>query len=232
MSDQYAFAQVSSTIPGPRFIRGVFLFHSITWVLSFILAKITVATPSIQQWQKDNWGVALVILIFWIGSLIATACGGRALRNGPINFLVYGLFTIFTIFLASAAVSFFNTIITYYIIGAITGAVVGNAIYAFSTKTPLSIAGAALYILAGVSIFYQIFIIFYNVSLTCLALIGIVILLLGFFMLYDVTEVIAGAAYGFEGHQSVSGSIVLWLDYILILVRICEAFTRAMRKSP
>eukprot|EP01017_Pseudomicrothorax_dubius_P000710 TRINITY_DN0_c2434_g1_i1.p1 TRINITY_DN0_c2434_g1~~TRINITY_DN0_c2434_g1_i1.p1 ORF type:complete len:156 (-),score=50.83 TRINITY_DN0_c2434_g1_i1:98-565(-) len=149
-----------------------------------------------------------------------------------VQIINYAIFTIFTVFLASAAVSFFNKAITFYIISAVTGAILGNTIYTLSTKPPYNIPGAVLYILAGVSIFYMIFIIFFNVPILTLAIIGIVVLLVGFFILYDVNENIAGTSYNLEGRQSAAGSIICWLDYALIVVRICEAFTRAMRKSP
>eukprot|EP01017_Pseudomicrothorax_dubius_P047255 TRINITY_DN845_c0_g1_i1.p1 TRINITY_DN845_c0_g1~~TRINITY_DN845_c0_g1_i1.p1 ORF type:complete len:239 (-),score=46.35 TRINITY_DN845_c0_g1_i1:149-865(-) len=230
-STQYAapFVGDSGYAPNQNLVRGTLLFHSIDWVIAFIASRLTLSTISIQTWHSSNWGVAVAVALIWAGIILAVGCGGRAFRVAPLHWLAYALFTFLTLYLASAATVFFNGVYLYYVIAAFAGITVANTIYAFTTRQKLSLAGAALFILAGVSVFYIIFIIFYDIALRYLIIVGIIILLLGFFQLYDATEIIAGTAYGLEGGQSVAGAILLWLDYILIPVRLLEAFTRGLR---
>jgi FtsH-binding integral membrane protein len=214
------------------FVRGILLFHAVQWVLVWVSSYITRASPSLIEFHLNNWGVDLAFAIAWAIVLLAAGCGPVVLRRTPLQWIIYILYTALTVCVASILTARLDVNIIFYTISAITGATLGALVYVLANRLDLSLLNSFLYILVGVAIPYQAFIIFTDIALWILIAIAIGAIGVGIYQIYDVTRIITGSFYTLVPGQSPAGAVLLWLEYILSPLRLVGALGGVFRHKP
>lgn len=210
-------------------VRAITLFHLIQWAAIWFAGYFTANSTEIQEFHLTQWGFDIFFFSAWAILLFLVGCGPQALRRSPLQWMVYVFFTLLSAAIASACVSYFDAIQTLFEYSVGLGAIGGVLVYVLSHKARITLPDASLYILAGVAIFYQGFIIFTDESLVQLIITALVGIGLGLYYVFDVTNYVCGTFYGLQPGQAAAGSVIVWLEYFLFLLRIFTAIGSAFR---
>jgi len=222
----------NTAVPSQGLIRAIVFLHSIQWVAAWISSYATMGSANLQSFHTTYWGVDVFFGILAAVILLGTGCGPVAVKRTPVQWLCYVFLTASILYLSSTVTSLFNSLKTFYVISAGLGASVGALIYCLSTKSVLTLAGSFLYIVAGVAIFYQGFIIFTDLNIMWfLIVVSVLCVIGGLYIIYDTANVLTGTFYGLQSGQGWTGADLLWLEYILFPLRIVAALGGAFRSG-
>lgn len=107
---------------------------------------------------------------------------------------------------------------------------IGAVIYCLSTKVGISLPAAGTYILGVVAIAYQAFIIFSDLPLAVIVVGAILSVLVGVYLIYNTANTVAGPTYSLLVGQHAAGSVIVWIEYALIPLRLVTALGRAFKR--
>eukprot|EP01017_Pseudomicrothorax_dubius_P011619 TRINITY_DN14386_c0_g1_i1.p1 TRINITY_DN14386_c0_g1~~TRINITY_DN14386_c0_g1_i1.p1 ORF type:complete len:266 (+),score=65.99 TRINITY_DN14386_c0_g1_i1:880-1677(+) len=213
-----------------RFSRRVLLFFFLQWIIHFIVVASVYDARGNYNFHRQNWGVDLGAAIIWVAIPLIVGCF-RAGRNVPLVLVIAFVFTVVTSWLWTALLSFFNPQVILYIVALLTTISGGLFVAAAISKQNLSVITGLLFTLFASFIVYEAFVIFSSLSFGALVITALLLVVVGVFIVYDIQMILPGPSYALAVNNTVSGSVVLWLDIVLIFVRICEIIGRNMRKG-
>jgi FtsH-binding integral membrane protein len=217
--------QPPKSLPQHQLTRFIYLAHTSQWVLVLIIVYWTQSSAGQQSWLANNWGVPVSLLAGWVMIQLSVLCGPAILRYTPIQTIVYILFSAVNAFLLSVAVIYFDGQRVLYCAAVIFASLVGGSIYTSTSREAFHPRDILIYCFAGVAIVYQGYVMFSDQPLLFLAVAGVIPVFGGAFLLYDISEKIAGPVYGLAPGQFWVGAVLVWVEYLLLPARVLQAVT-------
>eukprot|EP01017_Pseudomicrothorax_dubius_P026247 TRINITY_DN290_c0_g1_i1.p1 TRINITY_DN290_c0_g1~~TRINITY_DN290_c0_g1_i1.p1 ORF type:complete len:238 (+),score=50.11 TRINITY_DN290_c0_g1_i1:132-845(+) len=224
-------ALVSTPLQSNLFTRRTLLFFTFQWIYHLIVVVSVRNSIDNYNYHRQYWGIALGGLFLWVAILLLIGCF-RVGRNAPLVLVIYGVFTLLTGYLWTALLSFFNPDVVIYVVALLTAISGALFLAAAVSKEIVSVITGILFSLFAAFIVYETFVIFSDLSFGALVLAAVLAALVGVFIVYDIQSILlVGSTYALDASNGIAGSIILWLDLILIVVRGCEIIGRNMRRG-
>ena len=104
-------------------------------------------------------------------------------------------------------------------------------IYVLTTKCEITYQGATLFILAAIFLGLEGFLLYSSMSLLSIMIISIAEIIWGFYIIYDTQTIVSGVKYDWNTDDCVSGAIGIYMDVIVLILRLCELIKNLIVKE-
>jgi len=213
------------------FTRRVYALATLNSLYNFIICWCYVNNQENWSFHPSNWGLDAGLLTFAIALLVLVGCFGRMVRSSPLIWVIWVLFVLTDGYLTTALLAYFNNELVLYCVTLQLAGIASLYGSVVTTKSWASFGGSALFLLTGIFIVYEIFLIFTDIKLHHLICEGVITLILGLYLNYDVPTILPGNFYRLDpASDSTAGSLVIWLEIALSPVRVCELIGKNMWK--
>lgn len=174
---------------------------------------------------KNSWTL-WVMLVINIVTMIAVFCFRNLARAVPTNYILLSLFTLSEAWLvATVCAAYQQAGLGKLVLMAAfmtCGMTIALTLYACTTKTDFTMHGGALFIFSCVITLFIIFELFTSSPLFHVIVSLAVVVLYGFYLLYDTQLIIGGKTYELSIDDYIIGAIIIYVDIIILFLRILE----------
>ncbi len=164
--------------------------------------------------------VLLIIATFFI----------KPLQKSPINWAVYGLFTLSFAHLWAFLCCWDKSRYLYFVLVMLTAIAVSYAIYAFISNYYMSTIGSLLVAFAAAAVVLIGFVVFSKMNHFYLWLIFAAVVIFGFYIAYDVRRMLRYSLMDSSEKDPVSGAVSIWAEGCLVFCRLGELVGNIFRK--
>ena len=177
------------------FIKRVYMTFTLMIACTLLFLTLCVAFPAIGDFQMEYWPIVIPAIILIIVIEISIFCFRSISRSYPLNIILLIIFTICFAYLAGFLSYFYEPMAVYSAFLLTLAGFIGMTIYAFVTKTDLTLWWAWLF---GISLaflaFGLIFFFIYNhIVYLVFCLIGVILGML--YVAYDTQLIIGQKKY-------------------------------------
>ena len=161
--------------------------------------------------------LALTLIFVSLAIEIAIICCKSCSRNVPMNYLLLLMFTVCEAFIFSYITAFCAGESVLMSAGMTVGMTVVLTAYACCTKTDFTTCGGLFFVLSIAMFFLVAFSTFFIfASWWYPVLSAILVVIYGFFLIYD-TQLIAGSgSHGLSYDEYIIGALILYVDIMMI----------------
>lgn len=225
---QYA-PQESSLIGGSLegsartgFIRKVYSILSTQLVITALIVCIVFASDDFNIWLRQNPWILAVSGVLTIGILYTLGCYPSVARSVPINYILLGVFTLAESLLVAAISSQYDAA-TVLIAAVLTAAVVvGLTLYAFHTKSDVTMCGGVLFVLVLLLLAASILGIFIRNRWLQLAICAGGALLFSFYIVYDTQLILGNKSRSLSIDDYIWAAMMLYIDIVQLFLYILQ----------
>ena len=201
------------------------LLVALIWT-SFALAYYDEFGAGIVKW----WEFAIVTGVLCL-ILILVALLIPAVRQSPINLVIYAVFTICFMHFVSYLCLVDKTYLVYYALWLLFAVAVGFAIYAWSTSEKTNTLISIMVVLVSCLLVFTVFLIFTEISFLGLLIVLLAVLVFGFYLNYDVRKMVRGGIYEYSNDDPFTGAVRIWIESVLVFCRFIELLGRGCCKN-
>jgi FtsH-binding integral membrane protein len=200
------------------FIRKVYGILTTQLLVTTIIVGYSMQNPTFIKWQIDNVALLVTLLVLNIVAQCSLICSKTLARRVPINYLLLAVITVSESYLLSLICSEYEPESVFNAFLATLSGFIGMSFYALTTKTQIDYFGSITYgcfILFFCSLIAALFLpvpsIFLNFFIALFSLI---------FIAVDTAVVLDGAKYGITTDDYIKASLILYLDFIELFIRL------------
>lgn len=213
------------------YIRTLYVLLAIELVLALIWSSFLLwwwdpVGDWIDRWWEFGLAAAIICIVLILATLFVDA-----LKKIPVNWAIYGIFTLFFIYLCGYLSCADHTRLFYYALWLLTAIAIGLAIYANlnnyymeNVVTLLVVMGSAGMVLIG-------YLAFSDISVFKLLLIYVPIVVFGVYLAYDLRTTVRNTLFETMEEDPVSGAVRVWAETVLVFCRLGELLGRIFHKS-
>ena len=199
------------------------LIVALIWA-SFAVYWWPVLGAQIVLWWPFGLAAGVLVLL-----LVLIAFFFAFVRNLPINWVLYVLFTAaFAHFLAFLVCIDFSQLF-YFSLWLFTGVIVGFAVFSVASTSYIPIIESFLIAFGVGTLVLVAFIVLTNHSLYLLILVAVATSTLGFYYAYGLRTATRFSNFDDTEEDPVSGAVRFWIDGALVGCRFFEMFGRAFK---
>jgi FtsH-binding integral membrane protein len=213
------------------FLRKVYAL--LTFQLLVGLSYVAAAFESVQyhNWLLQYWQVAIAQGVVAVLLLLIVFFSRSSFRKRPVDVLTYLLFTqAVGHVLAYLAASTGNQILIMVVSLAVL-LTFSLLIYALTTKFDLTYLGGTIYVIGSALFGFEIFLIASDLAFSQMIYVALAVIIFGFYLIYDTQFIIVGQSLNAEMENAFVGSIVVYMDVILIFFRLIQLLGRLFKKN-
>jgi len=212
-----------------QYVVATVALRFITWEDAQTLKADGTAEESIYTWIKTNNGLGIGLGVALIVVAVVVYFKRSWFRKTPINAIVYIVFTLLLaytlVFLSDA-----KRILALFVVSVLV-LCISLLFYALTTRLDLTFLGGTIYIIGSALFSYLAFLIVTDVAFFNLILLGLGIVVIGFYLIYDTKFLIVGQSSSSQTEDAFVGSIVIYLDVIFIGFRLIESFGKLFKRN-
>jgi len=184
---------------------------------------------TLYAWIKDTTGLGIGLGVALILIAVLVYFKRSWFRKTPVNALIY---IVFTLLLAYTLVFLSDSkrILALFVVSVLV-LCISLLFYALTTRLDLTFLGGTIYIIGSALFSYLAFLIVTDVAFFNLILLGLGIVIIGFYLIYDTKFLIVGQSSGSQTEDAFVGSIVIYLDVIFIGFRLIESFGKLFKRN-
>ena len=205
-----------------------FLYILLAIQLGFILLLTTIVLyqpSSLLGWFAGRWGWGLAFGL--ISLLLALLCYFLpVLKENPINWVLYSVFTLFFALFMVWLVTFDRTRIVYFVLWALFAVAVGLMLYFLMANFYISSLAEILLIAIAVGAVLFAFLAFSNISTFILGIALLVSMVAAFYISYQHRSMLRNSLWDLQKEDPVTGAVRIWLDGILGVFRVGDLFSK------
>ena len=95
-------------------------------------------------------------------------------------------------------------------------------IYVMASKAELTYQGATLFIIGGLMLIFQVFLIFTKANFNSMVFIFFAEIFFAYYIIYDTQTNVSGSNYNWSKDCWISGAVVIYVDIFILFLRLCE----------
>ena len=231
----YSGISTRSTIPQRQqnlgYTKLLYLFLSIQLLVALIWTSIVLYNwDTIGRWIANRWILGALAVIICI-ALALLAWFSDAVRQTPINMVVFALFTLCFAY----AWSFFcirdSSGLVYYSLWLLSAIVFAFFIYSLLSNYYILAIQSGIIALSAGGLVLLAFIVFTDINWMYLVLVYLGMVLLTYYLVYDLRKMVRNNLFDSGIEDPVSGSVRIWVESVLVFFRLGELLW-TMFKSP
>lgn len=231
-------SNISSGRLGPEEKSRNLSFIRLLYTLFSLELLIAIIWTSFAYSYYDKFGSGIVDY-WWIAVVTGSIClililltlFVNALRNHPINLVVYVIFTLCFMHFVSYLCLVDSTYLIFYSLWLLFAIATGFAIYAWSTTTYMYTLFSLIVVAFSCLIIFIVFLIFTEIPFLGLLLVLIGAMVLGFYLNYDVRRMVRGGLYDYGDDDAWTGAVRIWAEGVLVFCRFFELLGRGCCKN-
>lgn len=218
--------------PRLGFVRKVYAIIFCQLLVTFGLtayAMATVEKGGLGWYMNSPQGkpILWVMMAVYIITMIMVFCCQSVARTVPTNYITLFIFTLSLSWLVASVCAMFSQAQLQglvYEAAAMTAAMTfGLTLYACTTKNDITYTGAALFIFSVGFLLMAIFGIFFvRVKWFYTLMVVGIIILYGFYLVYDTQLIIGGGSYQLSIDDYILGAMLIYIDIIILFLRILQ----------
>ena len=212
------------------FLRMMYTLFALELLIAIIWTSFALAYPEFGDGIVHWWEFAIVTGVLCL-ILILVATLVPAVRNAPINIVIYALFTICFMHFVSYLCLVDPSFLVYYVLWLIFAVAVGFAVYAWSVPERTNTLISIMVVMISCMLVFVVFLIFTEISFLGLLLCLLAVLVFGFYLNYDVRKMVRGGIYEYSVDDPFTGAVRIWLESVLVFCRFIELLGRGCCKS-
>lgn len=211
------------------FLRKLYALLALQWVIVFLSIRIVGYHEDAATWISKNTVLNIVLSVLLVVLAVVVYFRRRNFRKVPLNVLAYVLFTGL---LAYTLISWADTgkIVLLFSVSVLV-LCIALLFYALTTRLDLTFLGGTIYILGAALFSYLGFLIATDVVFFNLILLSLLIVVLGFYLIYDTRFIIVGQSLNSPMEDAFVGSIVIYLDMLFIGFRLIESLGKVFKRN-
>ncbi|KAL4502368.1 hypothetical protein ABPG72_011955 [Tetrahymena utriculariae] len=175
---------------------------------------------------------------FWV-SLAGAAIIGilglffrQAIRKSPINYICMFLWTIFFGIVLVYAVSINkDSIVGLMIFVLLASLMLSQFLYTLTVRYELTYQGTTLFVFGAQILNFHIFTLFTNLSFYQMIIISFFGFIFAFYLIFDTQSRVAGPDYDFNKEEWRSGTVLVYMDVFLLILRIGDLLRTMLTKK-
>lgn len=213
-----------------NFIRMLYTLFSIELLVTLIWTSFALSYTSFGDWLERWWEIAIATGVICL-ILILVALFVNAVRNPPINMVVYLVFTLCFMHFIGYLCLLDKSRLLYYALWLLFAVSVGFAIYSWSTSTYMNTLFSLMIVAVSCMLVFIIFLIFSEINFIGLLLVLLAVLVFGFYMNYDVRRMVRGGLYEYGNDDAFTGAVRIWPESLMVFCRFIELLGRGCFNS-
>lgn len=174
-------------------------------------------------WAIVSGSICLILILL---TLFMTS-----LQNSPINLIVYVVFTLCFMHFVSWLVLNEKNFIVYFGLWLLFGISFGMAIYAWSTITYMWSMFSLFVVCVCCLLIFMLFLIFSEISFFWLVIVLLIMMIVGFYLNYDVRRMVRGGIYDYGDDDPWTGAVWIWAEGVLVFCRFFEMLGKGCCKN-
>ena len=224
--DPYATEGLSKKLAGNArmgFVRKV--FGILTAQLVLTAAGVVGAVQGGQDYQdfyKRHIELIVIALVVYMVCLYALGCYKSVSRSVPINYILLFLFTGAMTYMVSGVVTLYEPKVVMIAAIMTAAMTVGLMLYAATTKEDFTLCGGIVWVLVIVVLVGIISSFYLQNRLVQIFLSCIMIILLSFFIVYDMQLILGDKRGKFEIDDYVFAAMMIYVDIIRLFLEILK----------
>ena len=204
------------------FVRKVYGIICAQLSLTIILSFFSLYFESFRKFQLQNPTILLVSLILVLIIIILLTCFTKFSRKAPLNYIICFIFTLCESYSVSSLCGYINhpkmVIIACFLTLFITSSL---TIYSFITKDDFTLCGSSLFIISSALLGFTVMLFIFGTIYVEFLLISLVIIIIyGFYIVFDTQLIIGGKTYELSIDDYMIGSVIIYTDVIGIFIRL------------
>ncbi len=197
-------------------LLAIALIIALVWT-SFCLYYWNELGGPIVHWWEFGLVAAILVLI-----LILAAFFVPATKKFPINWVVYILFVLCFAHLMAFLCCWDSSRYLYFALWVFTAITVAYAGYGLVANYYMSTITSLLLALAAGGVVLTAFIVFSSLNFLWLVLVFVVVIVIAFYLAYDVRKMLRNNIYDSREEDPVSGAVRVWAEGSLVFCRLGE----------
>ena len=191
-------------------------------IIYLLLACIVHAVPQIIEFQKTNDYLIFISLLSIFCVLYTVAYFPAVFRNYIAGYILYGIFTLFMGYVLSFSIHYYDPqmVLTWLILSCSVD--FSLVIYSMTNKSELSLIYGFFYVFGAVFIFGLAVGFYFREGLWGLFTLCLGNLLLGFYLIYDVKEIIKNTEGRYCLDDYILATMSLYIDVVGILISVLK----------
>lgn len=217
--DENAFFKIH---PRVRHLRNLYFMSVLQLTIVVIVSVLAMKIDDYNDFLAENFFILYIAVVIMALILVMSFFFRSALSQSPLNYFAYFLFTLsFSLFGSYLCISnYYEACFMIIMAGWITA--VSLWIYSLTTKCEFTYQGATLFLLAAVFLLLEGFLLYSSIRVDILLLIIFFQLIWGFYLVYDTQTIVSGVKYDWNKDDFVLGSIGIYVDILVLFLRLCE----------
>lgn len=167
------------------------------------------------------WEFGLVAAILCVLLILATLFV-KALRRHPINWAIYGLFTLSFAHLCAFLSCWDSTRLFYYALWILTAITVTLALYSLVSSFYTDNMTALILVFGSGAIVLAWFVAFSEIPVFQLILVFVPVAIFGLYLAYNLRKTVRNSLFDHSEEDPVSGAVRIWIESVLVVCRLGE----------
>lgn len=214
-----------------NFLQLLYTLFALSLLIALIWTSFAIEYPNpFGNGIKNTWWVAivtgsicliLIILTFFISSL----------GKSPLNFIIYGIFVLCFMHFVSWLCLNDSFGLVYYALWLLFAVAFAMVIYTWNNHTKTDAIFSMIAVCFACLIVYLVFLMFSEITFIGLLLVMILMMIVGFYLNYEVGNTVRGKNFDYDDHDPWTGAVKIWADGILVFCRFFEMLGRGCCKN-
>ncbi len=217
-----------------KYLRRMYSLFSLELITGSVTAALCVGYNMEEEstpWIVQYYGIAIATIIISL-ALMVVSYVIRLRRVDFLSWIIWGVFYVCVAYSLGFIALAEPSMIVMFILTTLTCISVGIALYSLTSNTYLESTTAFLVIFGSSLLSFEAFLIFTSVDFILLVIFYAVTLVFGFYINYDVRNVIRQAgAHQKSNDNYVLGSIKIYVEVVLVFFRLLELLAQAFRRE-
>jgi len=213
------------------FFRKVFGLLTLQLFAALLFVYGGTSCPQFQQQLLSNWQAALAEFAILVLLIISVFASRNAFRKSPYDVITYTIFTQALIYCLSYVAALSGNQITLMIVTLATLLTFALLIYALTAKKELSYLGGTIYVFGSSLFGYEMFLIASDLAIPTMVYVVLLNVIFGFYLIYDTQFVIVAEDKKEASENAFVGAVAVYMDMILIFIRLIEKLGGLFKKN-
>ena len=215
--------------PRLGFVRKVYGIICCQLLITSIFCYLGTTSEAYSSFLFSSTGLSFMITaaVLSVILMLTITCCTKVARSVPINYVILGIFTLCESYLVSYCCVMTDPKLVVMAALMTLGVTIALTIYAVTTTTDITYMGGALFIVSCALLFFGIFAIFTTNNTVHILYCVFGILFYGFYLIYDTQLIMGNGEYGLTIDDYVIGAVIVYLDIIILFVRILQLLKRS-----
>jgi len=186
------------------------------------MTYLSIENISFQNFQFNNVGLLYAALVINFIVMIAVFCFHKLARQVPTNYILLSIFTFTEAYMVSAISATYQPQIVVMAAVMTAAMTFTLTLYACTTKNDITMYGGALFICSCGVLLLCLFGFFIASPIFQVVIAVVVVILFGFYLIYDTQLIIGGGRYELSIDDYIIGALIIYIDIIVLFLRILQ----------